>query len=308
MTGGSSGLGLTLSRLLYGAGGKVYILTRSKARAESAMAEIRAAYEGKAHTGSLAFIHMDLMDFETVKSAALEFLNCEGSDGRLDMLFNNAGTGGRKKAPKGTQGFEYHMTINALGGFILTHHLLAILTRTAARPESVPGSVRVISPASILVEMGSPKSGIHKDWFDNSDAYQDYVELYSQSKVAVWFLQSEFARRQARLGSRVVFIAGNPGTYNTNMWQYTPKILKWLMWPIMRDLSHAADTYLWMGFSDSVTLDDAIAGRYAMCDGRWHPGQRADLLLALRNEEEGGTGRAAELFDWCENVARDFLH
>lgn len=106
-----------------------------------------------------------------------------------------------------------------------------------------------------------------------SDAYQDYFELYSQSKVAMWFIQSEFARRQARLESSILFIAGNPGTYNTNMWQYTPKILKWLMWPITRDLSHAADTHLWMGFSDSVTMDDTISGlqfqvvmRYVMAD------------------------------------------
>lgn len=307
MTGGSSGLGLALTRILYRAGGKVYILTRSKARADLAIAEVKASCKGRANTGSLVFIPMDLNDFGTVKSAALEFLNREGSDGRLDVLFNNAGTGGRKNAPKGAQGYEYHMTINVLGSFILTQHLLPILTRTASRPESIAGSVRVVCPASVLVEMGSPKSGIYKDWFKNPEAYRDYIELYSQSKVAVWFLQSEFARRQVRQESGVLFIAGNPGTYNTNMWQYTPKIVKWLMWPILRDLSHASDTYLWMGFSDSVTMDDAVAGRYAMCDGRWHPGQRADLMSALRKEEEGGTGRAAELYNWCENVTRDFL-
>ncbi|KAJ4397492.1 hypothetical protein N0V93_001722 [Gnomoniopsis smithogilvyi] len=307
ITGGSSGLGLALTRILYGAGGKVYILTRSKARADKAISEVKASYEGKTNTGSLAFISMDLNDFETVKSAALEFLDREGSEGRLDVLFNNAGTGGRKNAPKGAQGYEYHMTINVLGGFILTQHLLPILTRTAALPGSSTGSVRVVCPASVLVEMGSPKSGIHQDWFKNPEAYQDYIELYSQSKVAVWFLQSEFARRQVHRGSGVLFIAGNPGTYNTNMWQYTSKILKWLMWPILRDLSHASDTYLWMGFSDLVTMDDAIAGRYAMCDGRWHPGQRADLISALRSKEEGGTGRAAELYEWCENVTREFL-
>lgn len=63
------------------------------------------------------------MDFEAVKSAELEFLDRESSDGRLYMLFNNAGTGGRKNAPKGLQGYEYHMTVNALGSFILTELL-----------------------------------------------------------------------------------------------------------------------------------------------------------------------------------------
>lgn len=307
VTGGASGLGYVLSRILYGAGGKVYILTRSKERADQAIARIKSFYGEKDHgkqLGSLEFIHMDLMDFDTVKSAALEFLRREGPDGRLDVLFNNAGTGGRKNAPKGAQGHEYHMATNTLGGFILTQHLLPILSRTASL--TPPGTVRVVSAASILVEMNAPPSGISKEWMQDASAVKDYIQLYSQSKAGVWFLASEFARRQSQTG--VLFIAGNPGTYNTNMWQYTPTLLYWFFRVLMRDESeHGADTYLWMGFSESVTIDDAVAGRYAICDGRWHPGQRSDLLLALRNETEGGTGRAGEFFEWCNNVAKSFL-
>lgn len=307
VTGGASGLGFVLSRILYGSGAKVYILTRSKERADKAIANIRSSYEGKDNgkqLGSLQFIPMDLMDFDTVKAAALEFLDREGPDGRLDVLFNNAGTGGRKNAPKGAQGHEYHMTTNTLGSFILTQHLLPILSRTASH--SPLGTVRVVWAASILVEMGSPPSGIHKDWMQDQDAVKDYIELYSQSKAGVWFLASEFARRQSQSG--VVFIAGNPGTYNTGMWQYTPTLLYWLFRVLMRDESqHGADTYLWMGFSESVTIDDAVAGAYAICDGRWHPGQRSDLLLALRSEAEGGSGIADEFFKWCGNVTKAFL-
>lgn len=111
VTGGASGLGYVLSRILYGAGAKVYILTRSKERANQAIANIKSEVKDDGRQlGSLEFIPMDLMDFETVKPAALEFLNREaGPDGRLDVLFNNAGTGGRKNAPKGAQGHEYHM-------------------------------------------------------------------------------------------------------------------------------------------------------------------------------------------------------
>ncbi|KAJ0122025.1 hypothetical protein J7T55_002536 [Diaporthe amygdali] len=111
ITGGASGLGYFLSRILYGAGGKVYILTRSKERATDAIANIKSEVKDSGRQlGSLEFIPMDLMDFETVKSAALEFLKREGGpDSRLDVLFNNAGTGGRQNAPKGAQGHEYHM-------------------------------------------------------------------------------------------------------------------------------------------------------------------------------------------------------
>lgn len=90
VTGGSNGLGYELSRQLYGAGGKVYILTRSKERTETAIAKIKAHYgeekdSGKKR-GSLEFVQMDLMDFTSVKAAAQEFLTREGPNGRLDVL------------------------------------------------------------------------------------------------------------------------------------------------------------------------------------------------------------------------------
>lgn len=193
------------------------------------------------------------------------------------------------------------MTTNALGGFLLTQHLLPLLSRT-------PGVARVVFAASVLVEMSAPASGVRSDWLRDPGCVTDYIELYSQSKAGVWFLASEFARRRAGEGGGVLFVAGNPGTYNTNIWRYTPGWLVWLCRPLLRDESvHGADTYLWMRFSESVTLGDAAAGRYAMCDGRWHPGQRDDLLLALRSREEGGSGRAAEFFEWCENATKDFL-
>lgn len=62
-----------------------------------------------------------------------------------------------------------------------------------------------------------------------------------------------------------------------------------------------------MGLSDEVTLEDAAAGRYAMCDGRWHPGQRSDLVAATRSVNEGGSGRASEVYEWCEKQVAEYL-
>lgn len=89
VTGGSNGLGYELSRQLYGAGAKVYVLTRSKERTEQAIARIKAHYEAEDASkkrGSLEFIPMDLMDFNSVRAAAHDFLDREGPDGRLDVL------------------------------------------------------------------------------------------------------------------------------------------------------------------------------------------------------------------------------
>lgn len=55
-----------------------------------------------------------------------------------------------------------------------------------------------------------------------------------------------------------------------------------------------------MGLSPVFTLEDAAASRYATCNCRWHPGQRGDLVSALRSVEDGGSGRANEVYIWCE--------
>ncbi|KAK6222394.1 hypothetical protein LQW54_001094 [Pestalotiopsis sp. IQ-011] len=306
VTGGSSGLGYEISRVLYGAGGKVYLLTRSEEHAKEAMAKMEAHYSGagKPKLGSLVFLHMDLLDSATVKAATQKFLEMEGPDGRLDVLFNNAGTGALKNAPPSRQGHEHHFAINSLGPYLLTRLLTPILTRTA---KSCPkDSVRVIWPASILVEMMSPQEGIRKKFLQDATTVQDENELYAMSKTGNWFLASQLARRQAK-GEGVVHIAGNPGQYNTNIWRHTPGLLYYILWPILRDPIHGANTYLWMAFDQSVTMEESVAGRYAICDGRWHPGQREDLLLALRSVGEGGSGRAGEYREWCEDRIKDFV-
>ncbi|KAK4156104.1 hypothetical protein C8A00DRAFT_41374 [Chaetomidium leptoderma] len=309
VTGGSSGLGYELSRILYGAGAKVYLLTRSKEHADDAISRMQSFYEASDGApnskprGSLHFIFMDLVDLATVKAAAQEFLGREtGPGARLDALFNNAGTGALKKAPKTRQGHEYHFGTNSLGGFLLARLLTPILTSTAQKAPT--GSVRVVWPASCLVDMMTPKGGIRSEFLRDQGAVTDANELYSSSKAASWFVASEFARRQPE---GVLHIAGNPGNYLSNIWRDTPALLYWILRPILRDPVHGAETYLFMAFSESVTLDDAAAGRYVICDGRWHPGQREDLLLALRSVEEGGSGRAKEYFDWCEDKVNEFV-
>ncbi|KAI1443778.1 hypothetical protein F5Y02DRAFT_409324 [Annulohypoxylon stygium] len=289
VTGGSHGLGFELSKILYAAGGKVYMLTRSKERAEQAISQIQATFDGDGtkKPGSLIFIHMDLEDF----------------------AFNNAGTGGRKDAPFSAQGNEYHFTTNTLGPFLLARLLTPIISRSTEG--SSLGSVRVVWPASLLVETGSPKGGVREEFIKDQESAKgmDYVELYSASKAASWFLCSEMSRRQPRGKGAVIYLAGNPGNYVTNMWKYTPWFLYIFLKPILNDPAlHGPETYLWMAFSDKVTVDDAVAGRYAMCNGRWHPGQRGDLVQALRFKEDNGSGWTSTVYEWCESRVQGYLN
>ncbi|KAK5631720.1 hypothetical protein RRF57_007434 [Xylaria bambusicola] len=236
VTGSSSGIGYELTRILYGAGGKVYMLTRSRENAEAAADRITALYSDKSNVdpsrtrGSIEFIEMDVMDLTSVKRASQDFLSREG---RLDVLFNNAGTGARKDAPLSAQGREYHFSVNVLGGFLLTRLLNPILSKTARNLP--PNSVRVVYPASVLVEMMTPKSGINPKFLEDPQSITDVNELYSTSKAAAWFMASEYARRQPSSNTPVVYIAGNPGNYVTNIWRHTPALLYYVLRPILRD-------------------------------------------------------------------------
>ncbi|KAI0191844.1 hypothetical protein EV127DRAFT_337700, partial [Xylaria flabelliformis] len=171
VTGGSSGQGFELSRILYGASSTVYMLTLERAR-RCGSSRIQRHYNDTDETGSnrspsrtrgrLEFIPMDLLDFESVKKAAHEFLTREGSNGRLDILFNNASIVARKSAPLSAQQHEHHVRINSLGPYLLTRLLEPILSQTARNAAS--GSVRVVRPASVKVEMNSPNGGIRREF------------------------------------------------------------------------------------------------------------------------------------------------
>lgn len=229
-----------------------------------------------------------------------------------------------------------------LAAFLLTKILSPILQRTASLPSTPAGSVRVTWPASMMVENSSPKHGVRKEFLSDPEAVQKLKispkELYASTKAACYFLASEYARRQPETGG-VVHLAGNPGNYVTGMWLHVclnfcyiflcphlscfsfscglnhmnkkkqvPALLYACVRPILRDPSpHGADTWLWMGFSEEVTLEAAASGRYAMCDGRWHPGQRSDIVSSLLRVDEGGSGRAHDVYAWCEDQVAAYL-
>ena len=88
VTGAASGLGFELAKILYVAGGIVYIAARSASRCEGAIEKIKAQTNGRKSEGKLKIMVIDLADLATVKSAADEFLRQET---RLDVLINNAG-------------------------------------------------------------------------------------------------------------------------------------------------------------------------------------------------------------------------
>ena len=296
VTGGSSGIGFELAKILYSAGGTVYLMTHHEGRALEAIRNIKASTAGVSSLGVLKYIHLDLADLSSIPASAAAF---HAAETRLDVLFNNAGVASVPLERKTAQGLEPHFGINCLGPFFLTKLLLPTLISTAA--QAAANSVRIVWTSSILVDLMAPKGGVTIAQLSSPSSNRN--EHYSASKAGNWFLASEYHRRFGDAG--IVSITQNPGSLRTNAWRTTPRRFYWPYYPILSYPVDGAHTNLWVGLSEDITINDG--GRYAIPFGRWHPSLRKDILLALKGKEDGGTGEALEFWDWCEEQVKPYL-
>lgn len=323
VTGGSSGVGRELCRILYGAGARVYLAGRSRERCEAAIADIiasctpppdapaapaaqpgdGAAGEGEATggPGQLHFLPLDLADLRTVPAAVSAFAKKET---RLDALFNNAGVSLHPPGSATAQGHELLLGTNCLGPFLLTRLLSPLLAATAAA--SPQGGVRVVWTSSQTVDLSAPPGGFEMAELGRPPAgsISGRVAHYLTSKVGNWFLCGEFARRCGGRGEGVVHVVQNPGNLRTRLLRH----VRWMEYAtavLLHKPVFGAYTELWAGLSEDITAEDG--GGYVVPWGRKHPAPRADLLLALKGVDEGGTGRAREFYDWCEEKTREYI-
>jgi NAD(P)-dependent dehydrogenase (short-subunit alcohol dehydrogenase family) len=295
VTGGSAGIGLELVKFLYSKGGTVYIAGRSPTKIATAIEGIKSKYP--ASTGDVKSLALDLNDLSTVSTCVSTFL---AQESRLDVLFNNAGIAHVPAGSITAQGHEAHIGTNCLGPFLLTKLLLPILIRTAK--SSPKASVRIIFTSSSIVDMGGPEGGLSLAELAPGQYSKDKARNYSSSKAGNWMLASEFDRRVREHG--IVCVTQNPGNLTTNSWDGVPWVVKLITKPIMHEPKFGAYTELWVGLSTEVTCDDG--GRYGVPWGGWHPDPRKDVLESLKSKQDGGTGLAAEFWDWCETQTKEF--
>ena len=285
ITGGASGIGLELAKMLYRAHGKVYLAGRSEDKAQAAIQTITSAVPSS--QGSLHFLGLDLSDLSTIKSSAQEF---QSKESKLDVLFNNAGV---SQPPLGTvsaQGIELQLATNCLGPFLLTRLLLPTL-KAASAP-------RVVWTASQMVELSAPTGGLIMDEIETPP--KDKTKNYTNSKTGNLFLGAELARRNPQ----VLSVSLNPGAASTNLFRHTPH-LKYLAYPLMYSANMAAHTVLFAGTSPDVSIERNNCG-YIIPFGRVSTNLRQDLKDATVPTEEGGTGRAKEFWEWCAQKTADY--
>jgi NAD(P)-dependent dehydrogenase (short-subunit alcohol dehydrogenase family) len=294
VTGGNSGIGLELVKILYSKGGTVYIAGRSPTKIASAIESIKFIHTTS--LGQVSSLPVDLSDLTTISACVSAFL---AQETRLDVLWNNAGIAQVPAGSLSVQGHEAHIGTNCLGSFLLTKLLLPMLIQTAK--SSTKASVRVVFISSGIIDMNAPPGGVSLAELAPGNHSKDKARNYSASKAGDWLLASEFDRRIRNDG--IACVALSPGTLKTKSWDKKP-FLKAMLTPFMYEPKMGAYTELWAGLSQDVKCEDG--GRFAIPWGRWHPAPKKDILESLKTREEGGTGLAAEFWTWCEEQTKEY--
>jgi NAD(P)-dependent dehydrogenase (short-subunit alcohol dehydrogenase family) len=294
VTGGYSGIGYELARILYQAHGRVYIAGPSEERGRQALQEIQRASPDS--RGVVQFLHLELDDLSSIKASVEKFLCYES---KLDVLWNNAGVSQPPLGSASKQGFELQMATNCLGPFLLTKLLLPILAKTSA--SQPPSSVRVVWISTQMVDLSAPLGGLVLS--ELHEPPSDPLRNYINSKFGNWCLASELSRRVGP-SEGIISVALNPGAAATNLFRHKP-FLNYLAWPLLYSPKFTAYTELFAGLSEEINMERN--GCYIFPWGRVATESmlRKDLLDAVAGGKEEG-GKAEELWAFCEQKTQPY--
>jgi NAD(P)-dependent dehydrogenase (short-subunit alcohol dehydrogenase family) len=201
VTGGNTGLGFQVARVLAERGARVVIACRDTAKGAAAAARIAGAQPEA--------VRLDLTSLASIREAAAEL---RSRYEKLDLLVNNAGVMMTPYA-RTEDGFELQFGTNHLGHFALTGLLID-------RMADVPGA-RVVTVSSIMHWRGSID-------FDDLAAERRYrpTAAYAQSKLANLLFTYELQRRLAAEGKPLIALAAHPGYASTGLTRNMPALTR----------------------------------------------------------------------------------
>ncbi|KAL0575656.1 short-chain alcohol dehydrogenase [Marasmius crinis-equi] len=239
VTGGNSGIGKQLVKVLVSKGAKVYLAARSEEKFKQAVEDISD------NSGEIKFLKLDLTTAKGAKEAAEEFKSKESS---LHILFNNAGIMGTQNGVLTEDGYELRWAVNAFGPFVFTYHLLPLLQQTA---EASPlGTVRIVNVASDAPKRLSKNDGIPLD--DPTVGQKASTkQCYGYSKMGNIIITRQLAKRYPKIWS----FAPHPGTIQTELIAKlgVPRIISWLLDGILiKSVDYGALTPLYAGTSQDI--------------------------------------------------------
>jgi NAD(P)-dependent dehydrogenase (short-subunit alcohol dehydrogenase family) len=189
ITGSTDGLGRQVAFRLAESGFAVLVHGRDHERGQSAVSEIRRS------GGKAQFLDADFASLAHVRGLAERVMR---ECANLELLINNAGigTGGRAARTTSAEGYEIRFAVNYLAGFLLTHLLLPLLSRSAP--------ARIINVAS---------AGQYPLDFENVMLERAYsgMRAYAQSKLAQIMFTFDLARQLE--GTSVTVECLHPASY-----------------------------------------------------------------------------------------------
>ncbi|ARF77893.1 SDR family NAD(P)-dependent oxidoreductase [Kitasatospora aureofaciens] len=190
VTGGNAGIGYFVAEQLAATGATVVLGSRNPAKAENAMASIRARVPG----AQVRAVRLDVADLGSLRTVA-DALGVE----RLDAVVHNAGVALDDPPRQETgDGHELMFGTNHLGHFALTHWLMPLLSA---------------APAARVITMGSFAAKSERLDLDDLQSRRDYrpKRTYGRSKLAQMHFGLEFDRRLRAAGSTVASVVVHPG-------------------------------------------------------------------------------------------------
>jgi NAD(P)-dependent dehydrogenase (short-subunit alcohol dehydrogenase family) len=242
ITGANSGIGFHTALELARHGAEVILPARTKAKADDAVARIRA----EVPDAKLLAEIIDLADQRSVRAFAERYIERFPGES-LDLLINNAGVMAIPTREVTVDGFERQFATNYLGPFALTALLLPSI-----KPQS----------GSRIVAVSSNAGKYGKIAFDNLQSERRYSPMfgaYTQSKLADLIFTLELQRRLTAAHSPILSVAAHPGYAITNLHDSGPgvgtspmKILLNLLHPLSQDAYHGALPTLFAAVSPAV--------------------------------------------------------
>jgi retinol dehydrogenase-12 len=233
VTGATGGLGKAIAAGLAREGAAIVVVGRSTARAEEAIAGIRAQVPG----AWLEPLACDLSDQASIRRAAAGVLSRHE---RLDVLVNAAGVF-RKERHVTPDGLELTFATNVMAYFLLTNLLLDALKRGGAGTDR--GTARIVNVASRY-----GKTTLNFDDLQTAKGKYSYLRSTPPTMLARVLLTQEFAERLR--GTGVVANAVHPGLVkDTGLLQDVGGPFRWITNTLGASAEKAADTAIWLASS-----------------------------------------------------------
>jgi len=234
ITGGTSGIGLEMTRKLLREEHQVTLLVRNVRKAEALRNDLP-------NEVNLHIIPCDLANLSNVRNAANELLQTMT---RVDVLINNAG-GLFDERSLSDDGFEQHFAVNHLGHFFLTNLIIDLLLESQCR----------------IMNVSSEAHRIAKLNFNDLQSSGNYssITAYGTSKLLnILFTHGLHQKYQAK-GLKVY--SAHPGVVASNFAQNYAGWVRWgyrilspfminstkgaehILHPLMHEPAYPSDTY-----------------------------------------------------------------